>query len=93
MSSVGRVKSAKLLTHLGWLLGQYRFGDSASVRPYVGAGAVYFMVMESKDGSLASFDAESRWGSVAIWRFVFARVSRALLLVFLTNCCAVGVNG
>lgn len=45
-------------------LGQYRFGDTTSVRPYVGAGAVYFMVMESKDGSLAGFDAESRWGSV-----------------------------
>lgn len=44
--------------------GQYRFGDSRSVQPYVGAGAVYFMVMESKDGSLQGFDAESRWGSV-----------------------------
>ena len=44
--------------------GQYRFGDSGSVRPYVGAGAVYFMVLESKDGSMQRFDADSKWGSV-----------------------------
>ena len=45
------------------LAGQYRFGDKGSVQPYVGAGAVYFLITRSKDGSLQNFDVESRWGS------------------------------
>lgn len=44
--------------------GQYRFVTSGPVQPYVGAGAVYYMITQSKDGSLQNFDVESRWGSV-----------------------------
>ncbi|MDN5932001.1 MAG: cytochrome d ubiquinol oxidase subunit II [Pseudonocardia sp.] len=59
LGRLGKVRYGPLV-----LAGQYRFGHSGSVRPYIGAGAVYFWVIESKDGSLQDFDADSRWGGV-----------------------------
>lgn len=59
LGQLGEVRYGPLV-----LAGQYRFGDVGGMRPYVGAGAVYFAVLQSKDGSLQNFDAESRWGSV-----------------------------
>lgn len=42
----------------------YRLLDSGPVRPYVGAGVNYTIVLESPDGDLAQLDAKSAWGSV-----------------------------
>ena len=43
--------------------GQYRFGDPGSVRPYLGAGPVYYIVVASKDGAIQQLDVKNGWGS------------------------------
>lgn len=42
----------------------YRLLDSGPVRPYVGAGVNYTVVLESPDGDLNQLEAKSAWGSV-----------------------------
>ena len=42
---------------------QYRWGAAGSIRPYAGAGAVYYRVLESRDGAIQGLDARSGWGS------------------------------
>ena len=41
---------------------QYWFDAYKGVRPYVGAGAVYYIVMRSKDAALEQLHASSGWG-------------------------------
>jgi outer membrane protein len=45
------------------LAAQYHFGDVGGVRPYLGAGPVYYMVFASKDGAIQQLDAKNGWGS------------------------------
>lgn len=37
------------------IAGHYRLGDLKSVRPYIGAGAVYSRILSSKDGAMQRF--------------------------------------
>lgn len=46
------------------LTGQYQFNAGGALRPYVGAGAVYFMVIDESDGAIAGLKARSRLGSL-----------------------------
>jgi outer membrane protein len=46
------------------LTGQYQFNAGGTVRPYVGAGTVYFMVVDESDGAIAGLEAKSRFGSL-----------------------------
>lgn len=42
----------------------YSFNEGGTLRPYVGAGAVYFAVLDENDGAIAGFEAKSRFGSL-----------------------------
>lgn len=42
----------------------YSFNEGGTLRPYVGAGAVYFAVLDEKDGAISNLRAKSRFGSV-----------------------------
>lgn len=43
---------------------QYQFQGFGAFKPYVGAGAVYNMVLSEKDGALANLKVRNSWGSV-----------------------------
>ena len=43
---------------------QYQFNTNSTFKPYVGAGAVYFVVLDTNDGALAGLDVDNAWGSV-----------------------------
>jgi len=45
------------------LAAQFHFGEVGGARPYLGAGAVYYMVFASKDGAIQQLDAKNGWGS------------------------------
>lgn len=42
----------------------YRFLDAGPIRPYVGAGINYTLVLSSPDGDLGQLDAKNAWGKV-----------------------------
>jgi outer membrane protein len=46
------------------LAANYSFDTGSALRPYVGAGAVYFAVLDEKDGAIAGLEAKSRFGSL-----------------------------
>ena len=46
------------------LTAQYQFNAGGTLQPYVGAGAVYYLVMDEKDGSVARLSVDNAWGSV-----------------------------
>jgi len=46
------------------LTAQYQFNAGGTLQPYVGAGAVYYLVMDEKDGSVARLKVDNAWGSV-----------------------------
>ena len=43
---------------------QYQFQGFGAFKPYVGAGAVYNMILSEKDGALANLRVRNSWGSV-----------------------------
>lgn len=56
---MGRVKYGPLV-----LGGQYHLAPTANIQPYVGAGAVYYRVLSSRDGAIEQLDVKSGWGSM-----------------------------
>ncbi len=46
------------------LTAQYQFNTAGRLRPYVGAGAVYFKVFEDRDGSIERLKVDNAWGSI-----------------------------
>lgn len=46
------------------LTGQYQFNAGGRLQPYLGAGAVYYLVMDEKDGAVAGLTVDNAWGSV-----------------------------
>lgn len=58
LGSLGKVTYAPLVLNV-----QYRFGMLGPVQPYVGGGAVHYMVLASKDGAIQQLNASSGWGS------------------------------
>lgn len=56
---LGRVKYGPL-----GLTGQYQFNAGGALRPYLGAGAVYYMVFEDRDGSIAQLEVDNAWGGI-----------------------------
>lgn len=56
---LGKIKYGPLA-----LTAQYQFNSGAALQPYVGAGAVYFMVLSDKDASIAQLKVDNAWGSV-----------------------------
>lgn len=46
------------------LTAQYQFDLGLPVRPYVGAGAVYYMIMKTRDGAIQDLEVDNAWGSV-----------------------------
>jgi len=43
---------------------QYQFDGAYGLRPYLGAGAVYFLVMDEKDGNVSNLKIDNAWGSL-----------------------------
>lgn len=43
---------------------QYQFNTSGTFKPYVGAGSVYYAILDTNDGALAGLEVENAWGSV-----------------------------
>lgn len=43
---------------------QYQFDGMHGFRPYVGAGAVYFLVTDEKDGAVSDLKVDDSWGSL-----------------------------
>lgn len=58
LGAIGKVTYAPLV-----ISGQYRFGSFGAVRPYLGAGAVYYMVLDAQDGALRQLSVKTGWGS------------------------------
>ncbi|ROZ77682.1 OmpW family protein [Ramlibacter sp. WS9] len=61
LGKVGEVQYGPLV-----LGAQYHFSGTAIppyIRPYLGAGAVYYIVTRSKDGALQQLDVKNGWGS------------------------------
>ena len=57
--TMGEIKYGPLV-----LAAQYRFGEpGAVVRPYLGAGAVYYIVLESRDAAIQQLNVKNGWGS------------------------------
>ncbi len=46
------------------LTGQYQFDGVGGLRPYLGAGAVYYIVLDARDGAVADLEVDNAWGSV-----------------------------
>ena len=55
----GRVKYGPL-----GMTAQYQFNAGGTLQPYVGAGAVYYMVFSSKDAAITQLEVDNAWGSV-----------------------------
>jgi outer membrane protein len=43
---------------------QYQFDGAYGFRPYLGAGAVYFLVTDEKDGAVDGLKVDNAWGSL-----------------------------
>jgi outer membrane protein len=56
---LGQIKYGPAVLSLTWA-----FDGLGPVRPYVGGGVNYTMVLETKDGAITSLDAKSAFGSV-----------------------------
>lgn len=46
------------------LIGQYWLPVSDYVKPYIGAGVVYYSALRSKDGALQNLEVDNGWGTV-----------------------------
>lgn len=46
------------------LTGQYQFNAGGALQPYVGAGAVYYMIFADRDGSVSQLKVDNAWGSI-----------------------------
>jgi outer membrane protein len=46
------------------LIGQYWLPVSDYVKPYIGAGVVYYSALRSKDGALQDLEVDNGWGAV-----------------------------
>ncbi len=56
---LGRIKYGPL-----GLTAQYQFNTDAALQPYVGAGAVYYMVFSDRDASITQHKVDNAWGSM-----------------------------
>lgn len=56
---LGKVKYGPL-----GLTGQYQFNEGGALRPYLGAGAVYFLVLEDRDAAVDHLKVDNAWGSI-----------------------------
>jgi outer membrane protein len=56
--TLGKVKYGPAVLSANYTLGQW-----GPVKPYVGLGVNYTMVMESRDGDIAGLNVKSAWGS------------------------------
>lgn len=59
LGEIGRVKYAPAGLAL-----QYQFNEFGKFKPYVGAGALYFISLSDKDGSMTNLKVENTWGSL-----------------------------
>lgn len=68
---IGEITYAPVLLNL-----QYWFAGYKGLRPYVGAGPVYYLVLRSKDGALQQLESSNGWGYDLQAGFEYALSSR-----------------
>ncbi|HZM27645.1 MAG TPA: OmpW family outer membrane protein [Gemmatimonadales bacterium] len=59
LGALGRVRYGPAI-----LTGGYRIGTGAGLRPYVGAGAAYAIIVKDHDAAVSQLDVHNNWGFV-----------------------------
>jgi len=59
LGALGRVRYGPAI-----LTGGYRIGTGGALRPYVGAGAAYAIIVKNHDAAVAQLDVHNNWGFV-----------------------------